>query len=45
MATLADIGKAHLAELTRVPLSSMTSGTRKLSHTTAKDLLELITRR
>ena len=45
-ATLADTRKAYLAELTRVPLLIIDDlGMRKLPHTAAEDLLELIMRR
>ena len=45
-ATLADPRKDYLAELTRVPLLIIDDlGMRKLPHTTAEDLLELIMRR
>lgn len=45
-ATLADTRKAHLAELTAVPLLIIDDlGMRKLPHTAAEDLLELIMRR
>ena len=45
-ATLAETRKAHLAELTAVPLLIIDDlGMRKLPHTAAEDLLELIMRR
>ena len=45
-ATLAETRKAHLAELTAVPLLIIDDlGMRKLPHTGAEDLLELIMRR
>ena len=45
-ATLADTRKAYLTELTRVPLLIIDDlGMRKLPHTAAEDLLELIMRR
>ena len=45
-ATLADTRKDYLAELTRVPLLIIDDlGMRKLPHTAAEDLLELIMRR
>ena len=45
-ATLADTRKHYLAELTRVPLLIIDDlGMRKLPHTAAEDLLELIMRR
>ena len=45
-ATLADTRKAYLVELTRVPLLIIDDlGMRKLPHTAAEDLLELIMRR
>ena len=45
-ATLADTRKAYLAELTRVPLLIIDDlGMRKLPHTAAEDMLELIMRR
>jgi len=45
-ATLADTRKAYLAELTRVPLLIIDDlGMRKLPHTAAEDLLELVMRR
>ena len=45
-ATLADTRKAYLADLTRVPLLIIDDlGMRKLPHTAAEDLLELIMRR
>ena len=45
-ATLADTRKAYLAELTRVPLLIIDDlGMRKVPHTAAEDLLELIMRR
>ena len=45
-ATLADTRKAYLAELTRVPLLIIDDlGMRKLPHTAAEELLELIMRR
>ena len=45
-ATLADTRKDYLTELTRVPLLIIDDlGMRKLPHTAAEDLLELIMRR
>ena len=45
-ATLAETRKAYLAELTRVPLLIIDDlGMRKLPHTAAEDLLELVMRR
>ena len=45
-ATLADTRKAYLTELTRVPLLIIDDlGMRKLPHTAAEDLLELVMRR
>ena len=45
-ATLADTRKAYLAELIRVPLLIIDDlGMRKLPHTAAEDLLELVMRR